>query len=125
MILKRCLKNDEGDLVLIDFKLSDNLKTNMILFCNVLRRIGLTIGPSGTVDALKALNYSYKTLRRDFFWVLASILVKNKDDMSTFERIFEIFWISQPKLKEIAKKQQSENLYEETGREEDNNSADI
>ena len=86
--MKRYLKNVEGDLVLIDFKLSDNLKTNMILFCNVLRRIGLTIGPSGTVDALKALNYSYKTLRRDFFWVLASILVKNKDDMSIFERIF-------------------------------------
>ncbi len=69
-----------------------NLKENLVTFTNLLRREGLPVSTTETMDALRALERVDLSSRVDFKSALQATLVKNRRDQDYFERLFEYFF---------------------------------
>ncbi len=67
---------------------------NILYFARTLRGAGMRVGPSATVDAIRAVQTAGITERDDFYWVLHSVFVNRKEDHPVFDQAFRLFWRS-------------------------------
>lgn len=70
------------------------LADNIVYFVRVLRKAGLRIGPSSTIDAIDAVCAGGLGSREHFYWTLHCILVKRREDRIVFDEAFRLFWRS-------------------------------
>jgi len=61
-------------------------------FARTLRAAGLRVGPSASIDAVRALETAGIAGREDFYWILHSIFVKRHEDHPVFDQAFFLFW---------------------------------
>ena len=80
-----------------DGKLADNIA----YFARALRRAGLKIGPSATLDAIAAVKVAGIASRDDFFWTLHATLVSRREDEAVFSEAFRLFWRSRELLEKM------------------------
>jgi hypothetical protein len=66
--------------------------TNLLWFVEALRRAGLTISLTQSIEVCQALSWVDIGRRDQVFYATRGILVKRKDDLRLFETIFNRFW---------------------------------
>ena len=65
---------------------------NLLLFEQVLRRLGLDVGSGNVLDLVRAMEYVSMGRKQDFYQAARSILVHRKSDLSLFDEAFQVFW---------------------------------
>ena len=65
---------------------------NLLAFSRVLKDLGLRVGLSQVIDASRSLEFVDITRRRDFYSVLLSNLICEKEEVALFGRVFDCFW---------------------------------
>jgi hypothetical protein len=82
-------KRFEGDEMI--YRDSDLLK-NILLFSQLLRKkkVGVTI--DNILDALRGIPFIDIQEKKDFYYLLKSNFISNKDEMEYFDELFEQFW---------------------------------
>lgn len=65
---------------------------NLVLFGEVLRRLGMDVGSSNMLDLVRATEYAPLSRRADFRQAAKCILVHRKSDLPLFEEAFDVFW---------------------------------
>lgn len=65
---------------------------NLVLFSEVLRRLGLDVGSGNMLDLIRATEYAPLGRRQDFREAARSILVHRKRDLPLFDEAFDVFW---------------------------------
>lgn len=65
---------------------------NLVLFTEVLRRLGLDVGSGNMLDLIQATEYTPLGRRQDFRQAARSILVHRKRDIPLFDEAFDVFW---------------------------------
>ena len=65
---------------------------NLLRFARLLRRLGLDVQPSRTLDVANALGYIDVGRRQDFYYTLRTLLVHRADDLPAFDEAFRLFW---------------------------------
>ena len=71
---------------------SGHLVSNLLLFEQVLRRLGLDVGSGNVLDLVRAMEYVSMGRKQDFYQAARSILVHRKSDLPLFDEAFEVFW---------------------------------
>lgn len=69
-----------------------NLVANVVGFCRLLRRRGLTVGPHEAADALRALAAVDLGDRRETYLALRAVLASGQDAQRIFDAAFWEFW---------------------------------
>ena len=69
-----------------------HLLHNMILFEQVLRRLGLDVGSGNVLDLVRAMEYVSMGRKQDFYQAARCILVHRKSDLPLFDEAFQVFW---------------------------------
>jgi len=70
------------------------LADNIVYFSRTLRKAGMRLGPAAVTDAIEAVLAAGIGSRDDFYWTLHAVLVKRREDHSTFDEAFRLFWRS-------------------------------
>ncbi len=79
--------------MLLKENLSDShLEENLVIFTNILRKEGLPISSSETMDALQSLQKIDLSSRENFKVTLQATLIKNYRDRDLFNTIFDYFF---------------------------------
>ncbi len=65
---------------------------NLLAFARVLKTAGLKVGLSQIIDASHSLEFVNVGSREDFRAVLRSNLISEKEEIATFDHIFDCFW---------------------------------
>lgn len=65
---------------------------NVMHFARMLRGAGLKVGPDRVIDALHATGITGIERRDDFYWTLASIFVRRREQLEVFDQTFHLFW---------------------------------
>jgi uncharacterized protein len=68
------------------------LVDNIMHFGRALRAAGLPVGPGKVIDAIKAVQVTGVTNRRDFYWTLHAVFVNRRDQRELFDQAFHVFW---------------------------------
>ncbi len=68
------------------------LLTNMVLFCRLLRRLGMDVTPTQVINLVGALKHINIGDRRDFRNVARTILINRQQHLTLFNRAFDLFW---------------------------------
>ena len=71
---------------------SGHLLPNLLLFEQVLRRLGLDVGSGNVLDLVRAMEYVSMGRKQDFFQAARTILVHRKSDLPLFDEAFQVFW---------------------------------
>ena len=71
---------------------SGHLLRNLMLFEQVLRRLGLDVGSGNVLDLVRAMDYVSMGRKQDFFQAARCILVHRKSDLPLFDEAFQVFW---------------------------------
>ncbi len=71
---------------------SGRLLNNLILFCRLLRGLGLDVNPGRVMDVAQALEYVQIGRKPDFYFTLRSLLVHRHEDLPLFDEAFNAFW---------------------------------
>lgn len=66
--------------------------TNLLAFGRVLKEAGVKVSLSQVIDASRSLEFVDIARRSDFYAVLRSNLVSDKEEIPLFERVFDCFW---------------------------------
>ncbi len=66
--------------------------TNLLAFGRVLKDLGLRVGLSQVIDASRSLEFVDIIRREDFYSVLLSNLICEKEEVAFFGRVFDCFW---------------------------------
>jgi len=69
-----------------------DLTSHVVAFCRRLRQHGVPVGPREAADALRALGAVDVADRRECYLALRTVLTSRRDDLATFDRVFEEFW---------------------------------
>ncbi|MBI3998474.1 MAG: VWA domain-containing protein [Armatimonadetes bacterium] len=69
-----------------------DLVANVVEFCRLLRRRGLSVGPQEAADALRALAGIDLADRRDTYLALRAVLASGQDAQRIFDEVFWEFW---------------------------------
>ena len=69
-----------------------HILTNLLMFAEVLRKVGLDVGSSNVLDLVRALEYAPMGRKQDFRLAARSILVHRKQDLPIFDEAFQVFW---------------------------------
>lgn len=69
-----------------------NLVANMTAFVRLLRANGITVGPGEAADALRAVSQADLLDRREFYFILRTVLIHRVDSYPAFDRLFHAFW---------------------------------
>ncbi|MCE7029879.1 vWA domain-containing protein [Jiella avicenniae] len=77
------------------------LADNIAYFARALRRAGLKLGPSATLDAIAAVKVAGLTSRDDFYWTLHATLVSRREDEAVFAEAFRLFWRSRELIEKM------------------------
>ncbi|WP_296762087.1 VWA domain-containing protein [Sediminimonas sp.] len=75
-------------------ELPDNprLTENVTHFARALRRAGLPIGPGRVIEAVRALEATGFTDRRDFYWTLHACFVNRPEHRAIYDQVFRLYW---------------------------------
>ena len=71
---------------------TSHLAGNLLVFGRLLRTLGLDVHMGRMLDVLKALEHVDIAVRDDVYHTCRALLVHRREDLSTFDRAFEIFW---------------------------------
>lgn len=66
---------------------------HVVVFGRVLREGGLEVGPRRIADALRALDAVDLASSQDVYWALRQTLVSRYDDLETFDRAFDAWFL--------------------------------
>ncbi len=77
-----------------------NLVANVVGFCRLLRRRGLSLGPQEATDGLRALEAVDLTDRRDMYVALRAVLASGQDAQRVFDAAFWEYWGARPEEEE-------------------------
>jgi len=80
-----------------DGKLADNIA----YFARALRKAGVKVGPSATLDAIAAVKTAGLTSRDDFYWTLHAVLITRHEDDAVFGEAFRLFWRSRELIEKM------------------------
>jgi hypothetical protein len=69
---------------------------NLLLFAQVLRRLGLDAGPGNLLDLVRATEYAPIGRKQDFRSAARCLLVHRKQDLPLFDEAFRVFWRRPP-----------------------------
>jgi uncharacterized protein with von Willebrand factor type A (vWA) domain len=69
---------------------------HVVVFGRVLREGGLEIGPRRIADALRGLDAIDLARQEDVYWTLRQTLVARRDDLETFDRAFDAWFLRTP-----------------------------
>ena len=69
-----------------------HLLHNLMLFEQVLRRLGLDVGSGNVLDLVQAMDYVSMGRKQDFFQAARCILAHRKSDLPLFDEAFQVFW---------------------------------
>jgi uncharacterized protein with von Willebrand factor type A (vWA) domain len=76
----------------------DAIVGHVVTFGRVLREAGLEVGPGRLTDALRALDAVDLACRDDVYFSLRQTLVSRRDELATFDRAFEAWFLREPVL---------------------------
>ena len=65
---------------------------NLMLFAQVLRRLGLDVGSGNVLDLVRATEYAPLGRKQDFYQAARCLLVHRKQDFPLFDEAFQVFW---------------------------------
>ena len=65
---------------------------SLLLFVEVLRKMGLDVGSGNVLDMARAVEYAPFGRKQDFRQAARCILVHRKQDLPLFDEAFEVFW---------------------------------
>ena len=65
---------------------------NLLRFAEMLRRLGLDVGPDKVLDLTRATEYVQIGRRGEFYQAARSIFVHRKQDIPLFDEAFRVFW---------------------------------
>ena len=71
----------------------DAVLRQVVTFGRVLREAGLEVGPGRLADALVALSHVDVSRRDDVYWALRASLVSKREDLDTFDRAFDAWFL--------------------------------
>ncbi len=71
---------------------SGHLLPNLLLFEQVLRRLGLDVGSGNVLDLVRAMEYVSMGRKQDFYQAARCILVHRKSALPLFDEAFQVFW---------------------------------
>ena len=74
------------------FSQEGKLAENIVQFARTLRKVGMPVGFTNAVDAVKSIELIELGNRDDFYWTLHAIFVKKHEHHILFDQAFEIFW---------------------------------
>lgn len=77
------------------------LADNIAYFARALRKAGLKLGPSATLDAIAAVKAAGLSSRDDFYWTLHAVLVSRHEDDAVFNEAFRLFWRSRELIEKM------------------------
>ncbi|UIJ73546.1 VWA domain-containing protein [Aurantimonas sp. HBX-1] len=77
------------------------LADNIVYFARALRKAGLKLGPSTTIDAIEAVKVAGLASRDDFYWTLHAVLVTRHEDDALFDEAFRLFWRSRELIEKM------------------------
>lgn len=69
---------------------------NVLAFSRVLKELGIKIGLSQAMDANRALAHVDVGRREDFRAALAANFVSDREEITVFDRAFDLFWRARP-----------------------------
>jgi uncharacterized protein with von Willebrand factor type A (vWA) domain len=69
---------------------------NLLLFGQVLRRLGLDAGPGNMLDLVRATEYAPIGRKQDFRSAARCLLVHRNQDLALFDEAFRVFWRRPP-----------------------------
>ncbi len=69
-----------------------NLLHNLMLFAEVLRRLGLDVGSGNVLDLVRATEYAPVGRKQDFYQAARCLLVHRKQHLPVFDEAFQVFW---------------------------------
>ena len=65
---------------------------SLLLFGEVLRKMGLDVGSGNMLDMVRAIEYTPFGNKQDFRQAARCVLVHRKQDLPLFDEAFEVFW---------------------------------
>ena len=72
--------------------LADALLRAAVAFSETLRRAGLRVGLSRTIEFLRALGAIDSSQRQQFYWAARLTLCARREEIAVFDEAFEAFW---------------------------------
>jgi uncharacterized protein len=75
---------------------SEGLTRHIVTFGRVLREAGMEVGPGRIADALRGMDHVDVTSQEDVFWALRTTLVARREDLETFDRAFDAWFLRRP-----------------------------
>ena len=76
--------------------MSDALTRQVVTFGRVLREAGVSVDPARTADALRGLERIDVGRREDAYWALRTTLVSRQEEIVTFDRAFDAWFLGRP-----------------------------
>jgi uncharacterized protein with von Willebrand factor type A (vWA) domain len=86
----------------MDGSLESGLAENLLLFCRMLRRAGLAIGPGSLLNAMRAVAITGIEREDDFRFALRAVLVHDPSESTIFEQAFHLCFRDPALLKRAA-----------------------
>ena len=68
------------------------LLNNLMMFAEVLRKLGLDVGSGNVLDLVRATEYAPVGRKQDFYQAARCLLVHRKQDLPVFDEAFQVFW---------------------------------
>jgi uncharacterized protein with von Willebrand factor type A (vWA) domain len=75
-----------------DVQTPDYVLHNLMMFAEVLRRLGLDVGSGNVLDLVRATEHAPIGRKQDFHQAARCILVHRKQDLALFDEAFRVFW---------------------------------
>jgi uncharacterized protein len=72
---------------------SEPLTRHIVTFGRVLREAGMEVGPGRVADALRGLDHVDIGSQDDVYWTLRTTLVSRREDLETFDRAFDAWFL--------------------------------
>jgi uncharacterized protein with von Willebrand factor type A (vWA) domain len=88
---------------------AEGLTDNIVRFSNLLRDKGVSVSLPAVLDSLKGLPLIDISALQEFRMLLQSNLVHRKQDIATFNRLFQDYWLL--RNRQVRKNPSEENLY--------------
>ncbi|NWJ46324.1 MAG: VWA domain-containing protein [Chloroflexi bacterium] len=74
---------------------------NLLLFCRILREMGLDVNPTRTIDLLRSLEFINLKNKQDFYEVGKAIMLRHNDEQPIYDYVFQMFWRKWPTKEEL------------------------
>jgi uncharacterized protein len=69
---------------------------NLVLFGDLLHRLGIDASPGRMIDAASALEHVWLGNKADVYHTLRAVLVRKHEDIKLFDQAFDLFWRKPP-----------------------------